>query len=72
MNTVRIIVAVLLIAAGIAGLVVRDVSYTKESTQAKLGTLELTVKEKKTIEIPVWASIGVVVAGIVLLLIPRK
>jgi hypothetical protein len=71
MNATRII-AILLIVAGVAGLVVRQFSYTKEETQAKLGPLELKVENKETVNIPIWASVGAIVAGVGLLLISRK
>jgi hypothetical protein len=57
------IVAVLLIVAGILGLVYGQFSYTKDSQAAKLGPLELTVNEKHTVNVPVWAGAGAIVAG---------
>ena len=71
MNLTRI-VAIVLIVAGVAGLAVREFSYTKEETQAKIGTFELKVQNKETISVPVWASVGAIVAGVVLLLVGRK
>jgi hypothetical protein len=71
MNFTRIIAA-LLIVAGVLGLVYRQFSYTEETTQAKLGTLELKVSDRKTITIPIWASVGAIVAGAVLLVVGRK
>jgi LPXTG-motif cell wall-anchored protein len=66
------IVALLLIAAGIVGLVYGKLSYTKETHEAKLGSLELSVKEKETVNIPVWAGAGAIVVGGVLLLVKKK
>jgi multidrug transporter EmrE-like cation transporter len=72
MNTMKI-VAVVLIAAGIVGLVYGGFSYTKETTAVKLGSLELSVKEKETFNVPVWAGVGaIVVGGLILLLGSRK
>ena len=68
MNATRII-AVVLIVAGILGLVYGGFSYTKEETQAKLGPFELKVKDKETVSIPLWASIGAIVVGGVLLFV---
>ena len=69
---VKQIVAVVLILLGIAGLVYRNFSYTKETHEAKLGPLELSVKEKETVNIPVWGSAGAILAGTLLLLLNKK
>jgi hypothetical protein len=61
------IVAVVLIVAGILGLVYGQFSYTKESQGAKLGPIELTIKEKQTVNVPVWAGAGSVVLGAAML-----
>lgn len=68
MNAIRI-VAVLLLVLGLAGFLTGGFSFTKESTQAKLGPLELTVKEKESVNIPQWMSLGaMVIGGVVLVL----
>jgi hypothetical protein len=66
MNTSRML-ASLLIVAGCLGLIYGGFTYTKETHQAKLGPVELSVKEKETVNIPVWAGAGMLVAGIFLL-----
>ena len=66
------IIGVLLIVAGVAGLVLGSFSYTKETHQAKLGPIELSVKEKETVAIPIWLSVAAIAAGTVLLVINRK
>jgi TRAP-type C4-dicarboxylate transport system permease small subunit len=71
MNLVRIL-GVLLIVAGVAGLVYGSFSYTKETHQAKLGPIELSIKEKETVAIPIWISVVAIAAGAVLLVINRK
>ena len=72
MNAMRI-VGVLLLVLGLAGFLTGGFSFTKESTQAKLGPLELTVKEKESVNIPQWMSLGaVVIGGVVLVLGFRK
>jgi uncharacterized membrane protein YidH (DUF202 family) len=66
------IVGVVLIVAGVLALVYGGFSFTKETHQAKLGPLELQVKEKETVNVPVWAGVGAIVVGAVLLLVPAK
>lgn len=65
MNLTRII-GIVLIVAGIAALGLGSISFTKETHQAKLGPLELSVKEKETISFPTWAGIAAIVVGGVL------
>lgn len=62
------VVAILLIVAGLLGLVYQQFSFTKETHQAKIGPLELSVKEKETVNVPLWASLGAIGAGVVLLI----
>ena len=71
MSAVRI-VGIVLIAAGILGLVYGGFSYTKETHEAKIGSLELSVKDKETVNVPVWAGVGAIVVGGLLLLLPKK
>jgi uncharacterized membrane protein YdcZ (DUF606 family) len=66
------IVAVVLIVAGIVGLMYGKFGYTKETHEAKLGSLELSVQEKRTVNVPLWAGVGAIVVGGVLLLVPHK
>jgi len=66
------IVAILLIAAGIIGLVYGGFTYTKTTHEAKLGPLELSVKDKETVNIPVWAGVGAIVVGGALLFVGTK
>jgi drug/metabolite transporter (DMT)-like permease len=71
MNTTQLIGAVL-IAAGAAGLAWGSFSYTKDTHQAKLGPIELSVKERETVNVPTWAGGLAIVAGIALLFVGRK
>ncbi len=67
MNSIKMF-AVALIVAGVLALVYGGFSYTKDTTAVKLGSLELSVKENKSVNIPVWAGVAAVVAGGLLLL----
>lgn len=68
MNTIKI-VGILLVVAGVLGVVFSTFSFTKETHEAKLGPIELSVKEKQTVNIPVWASVAAIVVGGVLLVV---
>jgi multidrug transporter EmrE-like cation transporter len=70
MTPVRI-VGIVLVIAGALALAYGGFSYTKETHQAKIGPLELSVKEKDTVNVPQWAGIGAIVVGIVLLVLPK-
>lgn len=69
-NTVKI-VAIVLVVAGTLGLVYGKFSYTKESHNTKLGPLELSVKEKETVNVPAWAGAGAIAAGTLMLLLRK-
>jgi TRAP-type C4-dicarboxylate transport system permease small subunit len=62
MNAARI-AALVLIVAGILGLVYGSFTYTEESHKAQLGSLELSVKDKETVNVPLWVSVGAIVIG---------
>ena len=68
MNAFKI-AGIVLIAAGILGLVYGGFSYTSETHEAKLGPIELSVKDKQRVNVPVWAGVGAIVAGGALLLL---
>lgn len=62
MNSIRLIGIVLIVGGAIA-LAYGGFGYTKQSTAAKIGPLELTVKENKTVNVPVWAGVGAILLG---------
>ena len=71
MNAVRI-AAIALIVSGVLGLAYGGFSYTKDTQQAKIGPIELTVTEKQTVNVPIWAGVAAIVAGGALLLFGAK
>ena len=71
MTPIRI-VAIVLIVVGAVALAYGGFSYTKETHQAKLGPIELSVKEKQDVNIPQWAGIGAIVVGVVLIALGGK
>jgi multidrug transporter EmrE-like cation transporter len=68
MNATKLI-GILLLIAGTLGLAYGSFSYTKDTTAVKLGPLEFSVKEKETVNVPVWAGVGAIVVGGLLLLL---
>ena len=71
MNTTRLI-AIGLIVAGILGLIYGGFSYTKDTTAVKLGPIELSVREKQQVNVPMWVGVGAVVIGGLLLVLGSK
>jgi TRAP-type C4-dicarboxylate transport system permease small subunit len=70
MSAVKI-AAIALIIAGILGLAYGGFSYTKDTHSAKIGSLELSVQDKETVNVPVWAGVGAIVVGGLLLVVPK-
>ena len=71
MNALKLMAA-LLIVAGIVALLYGKFSYTKETHDVKLGPLEMSIAEKQTVNVPVWAGILAIVGGGVLLIYGSK
>ncbi len=71
MNIIRIAAIALIIAGGL-GLAYGGFSYTRESQQAKLGPIELTVTDRQWVGIPVWSGMAAVALGALLLAVPGK
>jgi hypothetical protein len=71
MNPVKLI-AIVLIVAGLLGLVYGGFSYTKDTTFVKLGPLEVSAKERQTVNVPMWAGVGAIVVGGLLLVFAGK
>ena len=71
MNTLRI-AGIALLLAGVLGLAYGSFSYTKETHETKIGPLELSIKDKETVNIPVWVGVAALAAGAGLLLVGRK
>lgn len=66
------IVGLVLIVAGIAGLIIGRISYTTEETVLEVGPIVATADEQHTIQIPDVASILAVAAGIALVFVGRR
>lgn len=64
--------AIVLIVAGVLGLIYGGFSFTKETHTAKLGPIELSVQDKETVNVPAWAGVGAIAIGGGLLLFGGK
>ena len=66
------IIGIVLIVLGAIGLATGGFSFTKETHEAKIGPLQLSVKEKESVNVPQWLGIGAIGLGVVLLLVPGR
>jgi len=66
MNGIKI-AAIALIVAGVLGLIYGGFTYTRKTHDAQIGPLALSISEKETINVPIWAGVGAIVIGGVLL-----
>jgi hypothetical protein len=71
MTPVRI-VGIVLIVLGAASLAMGGFSYTKETHQAKIGPLQLSVQEKESVAVPTWAGLAAIAVGVILLVVPGR
>lgn len=63
---------IIILVIGILGLVYGGFSYTKESHDAKIGPIDISIKDKETVNIPIWAGVGAIVIGAGMLLAAGK
>ncbi len=71
MNALKM-AGIALIAAGILGLAYGSFSFTKETHEARIGPIELSVTDKQTVNVPIWAGVGAIVVGVLLLVLAGK
>lgn len=71
MNAIKL-TAIALILAGALGLAYGSFSFTRQTHEAKIGPIALSVQEKETVNVPMWAGVGAIVAGAALLLLGGK
>jgi TRAP-type C4-dicarboxylate transport system permease small subunit len=65
-------IAIVLLAVGVLALAYGGFSYTRQTHDAKIGPLEISVTEKERVNVPVWAGVALVVVGAGLLLTQKK
>lgn len=61
-----------LLVLGLLAMAYGGFSYTKDTTAVKLGPIELTVKEKERVNVPLWAGVAAAVAGGLLLVLGSR
>jgi hypothetical protein len=71
MKTMQI-AAITLIFMGVLGLIYDRFSYTEKTHDAKIGPLELQVREKETVNLPIWAGVGAIGVGVILLVVSKR
>ena len=71
MSTIKIL-AIVLIVAGLLGVVYGKFSYTRETHEIKVGPLDVSVKDRQTVAIPIGAGVGAIAVGAILLMLERK
>ncbi|OZA13730.1 MAG: hypothetical protein B7X94_01930 [Hydrogenophilales bacterium 17-62-8] len=70
MNAIKLLGAALIVA-GVLGLIYGGFTYTKDTHEAKLGPIEFTIKDRETVNVPIWAGVGALAAGVFLLFIRK-
>ena len=70
MNAIKMLAVALIVAGGL-GLLYGGFTYTKDTHEAKLGPLVLSVKDRETVNIPIWAGVAAVAAGVFLLFVRK-
>ena len=71
-RNIVVVVAIVLIALGAFGLARGKFSYTEDKHEAEVAGIELSVKERETVAVPQWLSIGAIAAGALLLVFGRR
>jgi hypothetical protein len=66
MNAMKML-GIALLVGGILGLIYGGFTYTKETHETKIGPITLSVKDKETVNVPIWAGVGAIVIGGLLL-----
>ena len=66
------IAALVLMALGALGLVYGGFTYTRETHEANIGPLNLTVEDTERVTVPTWVGLGVLLIGGALFVASRK
>jgi uncharacterized membrane protein len=66
------ILGVVLIILGLVAMLAGGFTYTKDKETADLGPVDITVKDKEHVRVPMPVSAGAIVLGVVLLFAGRR
>jgi hypothetical protein len=66
------IAGIVIMLVGVLGLVYGGFTYTKDTHDATIGPIELSVKDKERVNIPVWAGVGAIALGAMLMVVGGK
>jgi hypothetical protein len=65
------VLGVVLLVLGIVAVVTGGFSFTKDEKKAEIGPVEVRVEERERVNVPLWAGVGALVVGAVLLVSSR-
>lgn len=65
-------IAIVVLAAGILALAYGGFSYTKETHDARIGPVSISVTENRRVNVPIWAGVALAVVGAGLLVAGKK
>ncbi|MFU8814185.1 MAG: hypothetical protein ACNA7W_02495 [Pseudomonadales bacterium] len=71
MDALKLMAFALIVIGGLA-LAYGGFTYTKQTHTADLGPIQMSVDEKERVTVPVWAGLGMVLLGGVLLVVRVK
>lgn len=66
------ILGIALVVLGLLACIYGGFWYSKDETKAEIGPITVKVEERERVNIPLWAGVGAVVVGGVLLVTGRK
>jgi TRAP-type C4-dicarboxylate transport system permease small subunit len=66
------LIGIVILAVGILALAYGGFSYTRETHDAKVGPLDISITEKERVNVPVWGGVVLTVVGAGLLLRGKK
>ena len=65
-------VALILLALGVVGLAYGGFTYTRSTSRAQIGPIDIVTHDRERVNIPIWAGVAFVVVGAGMLLVPVK
>jgi drug/metabolite transporter (DMT)-like permease len=66
------LLGIALVVAGVLGLTYGGFSYTRETHRATVGPIEMSVKDDRRVNVPMWAGVAAIVVGGAVLVAGRR